>query len=54
MPKPVYKDNDLKDVILLNRILKKVDKEINFNFNSEKSLDLNLITNKSAGFVSTI
>ncbi len=38
MPKPVYKDNDLKDVILLNiELLKKVDKEINFNFNSEKS-----------------
>ena len=35
MPKPVYKNNDLKDVILLNiELLKKLDKEIKFNFNS--------------------
>ncbi len=40
MPKPVYKNNNLKDVILLNiELLKKLDKTINFNFNSEKSLN---------------
>ena len=39
MPKPVYKNNNLKDVILLNiELLKKLDKEINFNFNSKKSI----------------
>ena len=39
MPKPVYKDNDLKDVILLNiELLKKLDKEINFNFNINSSI----------------
>ena len=38
MPKPVYKDNDLKDVILLNiELLKKLDNKINFNFNMNKS-----------------
>ena len=37
MPKPVYKNNDLKDVILLNiELLKKLDKDIKFNFNSKK------------------
>ncbi len=40
MPKPVYKNNNLKDVILLNiELLKKLDKTINFNFNSEKPLN---------------
>ena len=30
MPKPVYKDNNLKDVILLNiELLKKLDKKLN-------------------------
>jgi len=39
MPKPVYKDNDLKDVILLNiELLKKLDKGINFNFNINSSI----------------
>ena len=39
MPKPVYKNNDLKDVILLNiELLKKLDKEINFNFNTNSSI----------------
>ena len=33
MPKPVYKENDLKEVILLNiQLLKKLDKDIKFNF----------------------
>ena len=37
MPKPVYKTNDLNSVILLNiELLKKLDKKINFNFNSNK------------------
>ncbi len=39
MPKPVYKNNDLKDVILLNiELLKKIDKDIKFKFNSNKSI----------------
>ena len=39
MPKPVYKNNDLKDIILLNiELLKKLDKNIKFNFNSNKSV----------------
>ena len=39
MPKPVYKNNDLKDVILLNiELLKKIDKNIKFKFNSNKSI----------------
>ena len=39
MPKPVYKNNDLKDIILLNiELLKKLDKNIKFNFNSSKSI----------------
>ena len=39
MPKPVYKNNDLKEVILLNiELLKKLDKEIHFNFDSKKSI----------------
>ncbi len=34
MPKPVYKKNNLKDVILLNiELLKKIDKDVNINFN---------------------
>tara|TARA_Y100001958_G_scaffold159498_1_gene161290 strand:+ start:1530 stop:3293 length:1764 start_codon:yes stop_codon:yes gene_type:complete len=38
MPKPVYKKNNLSDVILLNiELLKKIDKNIKFNFNSKKS-----------------
>ncbi len=39
MPKPVYKTNNLNDVILLNvELLKKVDNEINFNLISKKSI----------------
>ncbi len=39
MPKPVYKKNDLKDIILMNiELLKKIDKEIKINFVSQKSL----------------
>ena len=39
MPKPVYKNNDLKEVILLNiELLKKLNKEIHFNFVSKKSI----------------
>ena len=39
MPKPVYKDNNLSDVVLLNiELLKKIDREIKFNFNSEKTI----------------
>ena len=39
MPKPVYKNNNLNDVILINiELLKKVDKEINFNLISKKSI----------------
>ncbi len=42
MPKPVFKYNDLKDIILLNiELLKKLDKEVIFNFNSEKSAKFN-------------
>ncbi len=42
MPKPVYKKNDLKDVIILNlELLKKIDREINFNFNSKTSIKFN-------------
>ncbi len=38
MPKPVYKNNDLRDIVTLNiELLKKLDKEINFKFNSKKS-----------------
>ena len=39
MPKPVYKENDLKNVILSNiELLQRLDKKIHFNFNSEKSV----------------
>ncbi len=39
MPKPVYKDNNLSDVVLLNiELLKKIDREIKFNFKSEKTV----------------
>ena len=39
MPKPVYKKNNLKDVILLNiELLKKIGKDININFNSNSSV----------------
>ncbi len=39
MPKPVYKNNDLKEIILLNiELLKKLNKEIHFNFVSKKSI----------------
>ena len=42
MPKPVYKENDLKDVIFLNiELLKKLDKNININFNSKNSIRFN-------------
>tara|TARA_B100002052_G_scaffold295425_1_gene321902 strand:+ start:631 stop:2394 length:1764 start_codon:yes stop_codon:yes gene_type:complete len=42
MPKPIYKKNDLKDVIILNlELLKKIDREINFNFNSKTSIKFN-------------
>ena len=38
MPKPIYKNNDLKDVVLLNiELLRKLDVNIKFNFNSKKS-----------------
>ena len=38
MPKPVYKNNDLRDIVTLNiELLKKLDKEISFKFNSKKS-----------------
>ncbi len=38
MPKPIYKTNDLNTVILLNiELLKKLDRSINFNFDSQKS-----------------
>ena len=38
MPKPVYKANDLRDIITLNiELLKKLDKQINFKFDSNKS-----------------
>jgi len=39
MPKPVYKENNLKDVILLNiELLKKIDKGIKFNFKSKNDV----------------
>ena len=39
MPKPVYKLNDLRDIILLNiELLKKLDQKIIFNFNSKNSI----------------
>ena len=39
MPKPVYKENNLKDVILLNiELLKKIDKDIQFNFKSKNDV----------------
>ena len=42
MPKPVFKYNDLKDVILLNiELLKKLDKDVIFDFNSKKSIKFN-------------
>tara|TARA_B100000686_G_scaffold186430_1_gene193139 strand:+ start:155 stop:1918 length:1764 start_codon:yes stop_codon:yes gene_type:complete len=38
MPKPVYKENNLKDVITINiELLKKLDSNIQFNFKSENS-----------------
>ena len=38
MPKPIYKENSLKEVITINlELLKKMDKNINFNFNSKNS-----------------
>ena len=40
MPKPIYKENNLRDVILLNiELLKKIDKEIKFNFKSNDSVN---------------
>ncbi len=40
MPKPVYKKNNLRDVIVLNiELLKKLDANINFKFNSKKSIE---------------
>ena len=39
MPKPIYKDNNLKDVILLNiELLKKLDKDLSFKFDSNNPL----------------
>ncbi len=39
MPKPVYKDNDLKDVVLLNvELLKKLDSQIKFNLDYKKNI----------------
>ena len=39
MPKPVYKKNNLSDVILLNiELLKKIDRNIKFNFNNKNSV----------------
>ena len=38
MPKPVYKENNLRDVITSNiELLKKLDTDIKFNFNSKNS-----------------
>ena len=38
MPKPIYKENSLKEVITINvELLKKMDKNINFSFNSKNS-----------------
>ena len=38
MPKPIYNENSLKEVIIINvELLKKMDKNINFNFNSKNS-----------------
>ena len=38
MPKPIYKENSLKEVITINlELLKKMDKNINFIFNSKNS-----------------
>tara|TARA_A100001035_G_C27755842_1_gene488784 strand:- start:434 stop:1627 length:1194 start_codon:yes stop_codon:yes gene_type:complete len=40
MPKPVYKTNNLKNVILPNiELLKKLDKDIQFNFNQNQEID---------------
>ena len=42
MPKPVYKRNNLNDLILLNiELLKKLDKNIKFQFNSKKVVSFN-------------
>ena len=42
MPKPVYKNNNLKDVIKSNiELLRKLDNEIKFNFNSSNSINFN-------------
>ncbi len=42
MPKPVYKKNNLKDVINSNiELLRKLDNEIKFNFNSTNSINFN-------------
>ena len=39
MPKPVYKKNNLSDVILLNiELLKKIDRNIKFNYNNKNSV----------------
>ena len=39
MPKPVYKINNLSDVILLNiELLKKIDRNIKFNYNNKNSV----------------
>ncbi len=39
MPKPIYKNNNINDVILLNiELLKKLDKDIKFNFNPKKTI----------------
>ena len=42
MPKPVYKDNNLNNVLLSNvELLKKIDKEIKINFNTNKTIRFN-------------
>ena len=42
MPKPVYKDNNLNNVVLSNvELLKKIDKEIKINFNTNKTIRFN-------------
>ena len=39
MPKPIYKNNNLKDVILLNvELLKKIDKEVKFNLKNQQDI----------------
>ena len=45
-------NNDLKDVVLLNiELLRKLDVNIKFNFNSKNHLNLNSIMNKLTEYV---